>query len=40
LVNDDYVPLLAIRSNDKERAARALDQLRELGAKYTATTDE
>jgi hypothetical protein len=40
LVNDDYVPLLAIRSNDKEHAARALDQLRELGAKYTASTDE
>ncbi|MBF6348567.1 MULTISPECIES: PH domain-containing protein [Nocardia] len=35
LVNDDYVPMLAIRSNDGERAAAALDRLRELGAKYT-----
>ncbi|MFI9502869.1 PH domain-containing protein [Nocardia sp. NPDC052566] len=36
LADDDYVPLLAIRSNDGERAARALDRFRELGAKYTA----
>lgn len=36
LVNDDYVPMLAIRSNDKEHAAQAMDKLRELGAKYTA----
>lgn len=36
LVNDDYVPMLAIRSNDKEHAAAAMDKLRELGAKYTA----
>ncbi|MFC9438055.1 PH domain-containing protein [Nocardia sp. NPDC057030] len=36
LVNDDYVPMLAIRSNDKEYAALAMDRLRELGAKYTA----
>ncbi|MFI6047522.1 PH domain-containing protein [Nocardia sp. NPDC051321] len=36
LVNDDYVPMLAIRSNDKEHAAKAMDKLRELGAKYTA----
>ncbi|MGW4843426.1 PH domain-containing protein [Nocardia brasiliensis] len=36
LVNDDYVPLLAIRSNDKAHAATAMDKLRELGAKYTA----
>lgn len=35
LVDDDYVPLMAIRSNDKERAAEALDKLRKLGAKYT-----
>jgi hypothetical protein len=35
LVDDDYVPLMAIRSNDKERAAAALDKLRALGAKYT-----
>ncbi|NKY59255.1 PH domain-containing protein [Nocardia flavorosea] len=34
LVNDDYVPMLAIRANDGERAAAALDRLRELGAKY------
>lgn len=36
LVNDDYVPMLAIRSNDGDHAAAALDRLRELGAKYTA----
>ncbi|MGW4720379.1 PH domain-containing protein [Nocardia sp. NPDC004260] len=35
LVDDDYVPLLAIRSNDKEHAARAMARLRELGAKYS-----
>ncbi|MEU2252381.1 PH domain-containing protein [Nocardia xishanensis] len=35
LVDDDYVPLLAIRSNDKAHAAQAMDRLRELGAKYT-----
>ncbi|MFD0361028.1 PH domain-containing protein [Nocardia sp. GCM10030253] len=40
LIDDDYVPLLAIRSNDKEHAARALDRLRELGAKYTAPPAE
>ncbi|MGN2637272.1 PH domain-containing protein [Nocardia takedensis] len=34
LVNDDYVPMLAIRSNDGEHAARAMERLRELGAKY------
>ncbi|WP_431955370.1 PH domain-containing protein [Nocardia lijiangensis] len=34
LVDDDYVPLLAIRSNDKAHAARAMDRLRELGAEY------
>ncbi|MEU4316417.1 PH domain-containing protein [Nocardia sp. NPDC024068] len=38
LVNDDYVPMLAIRSNDGEHAAAALDRLRELGAKYTDGT--
>ncbi|MEV6276537.1 PH domain-containing protein [Nocardia sp. NPDC051832] len=36
LVNDEYVPLLAIRANDKAHAAQAMDRLRELGAKYTA----
>lgn len=35
LVNDDYVPMLAIRSNDGERAVAALERLRELGTKYT-----
>ncbi|WP_454196735.1 PH domain-containing protein [Nocardia sp. Marseille-Q1738] len=35
LVGDDYVPMLAIRSNDKEHAARAMARLRELGAKYS-----
>lgn len=37
LVNDDYVPMLAIRSNDKEYAIDALDRLRELGARYTGS---
>ncbi|MEU1980481.1 PH domain-containing protein [Nocardia sp. NPDC019395] len=37
LVNDDYVPMLAIRSNDGERAVAALDRLRELGTKYTGS---
>lgn len=37
LVNDDYVPMLAVRSNDGEHAAAALDRLRELGAKYGAS---
>ncbi|MFR9750173.1 PH domain-containing protein [Nocardia sp. 004] len=35
LVHDEYVPLMAIRSNDKEHAMRAMDQLRELIAKYS-----
>ncbi|MFE7742793.1 PH domain-containing protein [Nocardia sp. NPDC057455] len=35
LVDDDYVPMLAIRSNDKEHAARAMARLRELGAEYS-----
>ncbi len=35
LVDDDYVPLLAIRANDKEHAAQALERLRALGARYT-----
>ncbi|MFI9532381.1 PH domain-containing protein [Nocardia fusca] len=34
LVNDDYVPMLAVRSNDGEHAAAALDRLRDLGVKY------
>ncbi|MBH0774882.1 PH domain-containing protein [Nocardia bovistercoris] len=34
LVNDDYVPMLAIRSNDREHAAQAMDRLRALGARY------
>ncbi|WP_084467221.1 PH domain-containing protein [Nocardia arthritidis] len=37
LVDDDYVPMLAIRSNDKEHAARAMARLRELGAKYSGS---
>ncbi|WP_159837692.1 PH domain-containing protein [Nocardia sp. CY41] len=37
LIDDDYVPMLAIRSNDKEHAARAMDRLRELGAKYSGS---
>lgn len=39
LVNDDYVPMLAIRSNDGERAARAMDRLRELGREYGVTEE-
>ncbi|WP_280506627.1 PH domain-containing protein [Nocardia farcinica] len=38
LVDDDYVPLLAIRSNDKEHAARAMERLRELGGRYAPET--
>ncbi|WP_327150703.1 PH domain-containing protein [Nocardia sp. NBC_01329] len=38
LVNDDYVPMLAVRSNDGEHAAAALDRLRELGAKYITSS--
>ncbi|ATL68515.1 PH domain-containing protein [Nocardia terpenica] len=36
LVGDEYVPMLAIRLNDKDYAARAMDRFRELGARYTA----
>ncbi|MEV6066465.1 PH domain-containing protein [Nocardia sp. NPDC052001] len=36
LVHDEYVPMMAIRTNDKLRAAGAMDRFRELGAKYTA----
>lgn len=36
LADDDYVPMLAIRSNDKAHAADAIERLRELGAHYTA----
>ncbi|GGN68854.1 hypothetical protein GCM10011610_06530 [Nocardia rhizosphaerihabitans] len=36
LVDDDYVPMLAIRSNDKAHAADAIERLRELGAKYSS----
>lgn len=36
LAHDEYVPLMAIRTNDKIRAADAMDRFRELGAKYTA----
>ncbi|WP_245663053.1 PH domain-containing protein [Nocardia inohanensis] len=35
LVHEEYVPMLAIRRNDKLRAAEAMDRFRELGAKYT-----
>jgi len=34
LADDDYVPLLAIRANDKEHAVLALERLRALGARY------
>ncbi|WP_167660047.1 PH domain-containing protein [Nocardia mangyaensis] len=35
LADDDYVPMLAIRSNDKVHAAEAMERLRALGAHYT-----
>lgn len=40
LAGDDYAPMLAIRVNDKEHAARALDRFRELGAKYAGAAGE
>ncbi|WP_280317920.1 PH domain-containing protein [Nocardia wallacei] len=36
LIGDEYVPMLAIRVNDKEHAAHAMERFRDLGAKYTA----
>ncbi len=36
LAGDEYIPMMAIRVNDGDRAARAMDRFRELGAKYTA----
>lgn len=35
LTDDDYVPMLAIRSNDKAHAADAIERLRALGARYS-----
>ncbi|WP_067691954.1 PH domain-containing protein [Nocardia jejuensis] len=35
LAHDEYVPMMAIRSNDKLYAAAAMDRFRELGAEYT-----
>ncbi|MFE3957275.1 PH domain-containing protein [Nocardia sp. NPDC059091] len=40
LVHDEYVPMMAIRSNDKMRAAEAMDRFRELGAKYSAENQD
>lgn len=40
LVGDEYVPMMALRVNDKDYAARAMDRFRELGAKYTAGQDD
>ncbi|WP_084460924.1 PH domain-containing protein [Nocardia kruczakiae] len=40
LAGDEYVPMLAIRVNDKDHAARAMDRFRELGAKYTAAQQD
>ncbi|WP_024805411.1 PH domain-containing protein [Nocardia sp. BMG51109] len=40
LAGDEYVPLLAIRVNDKEYAARAMDRFRELGEKYSAAQED
>lgn len=34
LTDDDYVPMLAIRANDKTHAADAIERVRELGAQY------
>ncbi|MFD3596066.1 PH domain-containing protein [Nocardia sp. NPDC058640] len=34
LADDDYVPMLAIRANDKAHAADAIERVRELGAHY------
>ncbi|GAA5053761.1 PH domain-containing protein [Nocardia callitridis] len=39
LLDDEYVPLLALRSNDKERTAHAMEQFRELGARYTESSN-
>ncbi len=36
LVGDEYMPMMAIRVNDGDRAAQAMDRFRELGARYTA----
>lgn len=36
LVNDDYVPMLALRSNDKEYAVAALERIRKLRSEYNA----
>lgn len=36
LVGDEYIPMLAFRVNDGEHAVRAMDQFRELGARYTS----
>ncbi len=33
---DEYVPIMAIRANDGEPAAVAIEKLRELGRKYAA----
>ncbi|WP_433566441.1 PH domain-containing protein [Nocardia sp. CA-151230] len=40
LAHDEYVPMMAIRSNDKMRAAEAMDRFRELGAKYSAENQD
>ena len=40
LSSDEYVPMLAIRVNDKDYAARVMDRFRELGAKYTGAQDD
>lgn len=34
LDDDEYVPVLAIQSNDKDRAVAAMDEVRRLVAKY------
>ncbi|WP_188828225.1 PH domain-containing protein [Nocardia camponoti] len=40
LTDDEYIPVLAIRANDKARAAAALEQLRALGARYAPAEPE
>lgn len=38
LPDDEYVPVLAIQANDRERAVDAVQRFRALGAKYAAAS--
>lgn len=40
LADDEYLPLMAIQSVDKERAVDAMDRVRELLARYRPDVDE